>query len=104
MTTADAAQLYTPIVGLIGLAFWVGGLSSRVKTLEREAKEQKDEKKAEEASDEADHDRIVKMETILTRVEAKIDHLDRDFDGMKRSLSNLATGRGNQFVRIQEEG
>lgn len=90
MTTTELAQFYTPLIGLVGLAFWVGGLSNRVKTLEREAKELKDAKRVEDASETADHDRIVRMETILERMETKFNEMERHVSGIQRSLGNRA--------------
>jgi hypothetical protein len=87
MTPTELAQFYTPLIGLIGLAFWVGGLSNRVKTLEREAKERKDEGK----DDDADHDRIVRMETILERMELKMGTVERDMSGVQRALAKMTS-------------
>ena len=41
MNLADALTLYAPLVGLLGVVFWLGVLSNRVVTLEREARERK---------------------------------------------------------------
>lgn len=46
MTSAQLLQLYAPLAGLLVLAFWVGGLSQRVRGLETVAKDNKEMEKA----------------------------------------------------------
>lgn len=92
MSVAALVQLYTPLVGLIMMAFWVGGLSARVKQLEKTG---------------LSHDDIIKS---VARLEEKADALRNDMDsikrtmeGVQRALANMMSGRGGTFQVIGGE-
>lgn len=97
MSIAQLLQFYAPMAGLLGVVFWLGVLSNRVATLEREERDRKDREKL--ATDE--RDRIVRMETKMDAMEAKIDHLGREMAGMQRQLANIITGR-SRIIEVPE--
>lgn len=97
MTLSEALQLYAPLAGLLAVVFWLGVLSNRVATLEREERDRKEREKA--VFDE--RDRIVRMETLLDAVKDQMDRMARELAGMQRQLANIAAGRG-RIVEVPE--
>ena len=89
MTVAEVFQLYVPLAGLVGLAFWVGVLSQRVRGLEDRLSDEK-----------GDAARLVRVETVLTAQAEDLKGLRASIDGLNRSLSNLMTGRGSQVIEL----
>lgn len=88
MSLADLVQLYAPLAGLLVLAFWVGGLSQRVKTLEKES-----------VGDDL-KERVIRVEERQVYANEKLDSLDRGIAGLNRQLANIAT---KQFAGLGSE-
>lgn len=97
MTVAEVLQFYAPFVGLLGVVFWLGVLSNRVVTLEREERDRKEREKA--IVDE--RDRIVRMETTIDAMKGQLDKVVRELAGVQRQLANLAAGRG-KLIELPE--
>lgn len=91
MTLAEVLQSYAPFAGLLMVVFWLGVLSNRVATLEREEKD----RKGREAGSLLERDRITKMETILEGVKTQVEGMVRELSGVQRQLANIATGKTN---------
>lgn len=96
MTVAQIFQLYAPLVGLLGLAFWVGVLSQRVKQLEDTAKELKDAHDDQSAV----FERLVRLEVNMENAVTQLGSLDRGMQGVQRQLGNLMHRGGT----VQEFG
>ena len=96
MTVTQLFQLYAPLVGMLGLAFWVGVLSQRVKQLEETAKELKDAHDDQNAV----FERLVRLEVNMENVVNQLGSLDRGMQGVQRQLGNLMHKGG----AIQEFG
>lgn len=97
MTLSEALQLYAPLAGLLAVVFWLGVLSNRVATLEREERDRKDREK----HDAGERDRIVRMETKMDDMKEKIDGLGRELGVVHRQLANMVTGRA-RIVEVPE--
>ena len=97
MTLSEALQLYAPLAGLLAVVFWLGVLSNRVVTLEREERDRKEREKS--IVDE--RDRIVRMETTIDAMKGQMDRVVRELAGVQRQLANLAAGRG-RLVEMPE--
>ena len=97
MTLSEALQLYAPLAGLLAVVFWLGVLSNRVVTLEREERDRKEREKT--IADE--RDRIVRMETTIDAMKGQMDRVVRELAGVQRQLANLAAGRG-KLVELPE--
>ena len=97
MTLSEALQLYAPLAGLLAVVFWLGVLSNRVVTLEREERDRKEREKT--IADE--RDRIVRMETTIDAMKGQMDRVVRELAGVQRQLANLAAGRG-RLVEMPE--
>jgi hypothetical protein len=67
MSAADLIQLYAPLAGLLVLAFWVGGLSQRVKSLEGAAKDNKEMEKA-----------MIRLVVLVEQLTTRVDVLARE--------------------------
>lgn len=89
ITLADIVQLYVPLVGLIGMAYWTGVLSQRVRSLEST---QDGEKK--------DGERLARVETLIEVQSGEIQALRASIDGLNRQLSNLMTGRAGAVFEL----
>lgn len=96
MTVTQLFQLYAPLVGLLGLAFWVGVLSQRVKQLEEVAK---DLKVAHAEGNEV-FERLVRLEVNMENAVTQLGSLDRGMQGVQRQLGNLMVKGG----AVQEFG
>jgi hypothetical protein len=92
MSPTDLVQLYAPLVGLIGLAFWVGALSQRVRTLERDVADLKSD-----GDDELTvRDRLTVLETKFDIASDDLKSIKRVMEGVQRQLGNILTnGRQN---------
>jgi hypothetical protein len=81
-TTTQLVQLYAPFVGLIGLAFWSGALSARVRQLEKDAEGQSGVR-----------DSMIKVQAQVEAMTQTLKALDRNMQGANRQLANIAVGR-----------
>lgn len=97
MSVTQILQFYAPMAGLLCVVFWLGVLSNRVVTLEREERDRKDREKG--VADE--RDRLVRMETLLDAAKDQMDRMTRELAGMQRQLANIAAGRG-KIIEIPE--
>ncbi len=91
MTLAQALQLYAPLAGLLAVVFWLGVLSNRVSTLEREERD----RKGRDTVSLAERDRITRMETTLEGVNTQVERMARELGGVHRQLANISTGKTN---------
>ncbi len=91
MTMSQVLQLYAPFAGLMVVVFWLGVLSNRVATLEREERD----RKGREAAASEERDRVTRIETLMEGVGAKVDRVERQIEGVHRQLANIATRSGN---------
>ena len=99
MEIGQALQFWTPLVGLLVMAFWLGVLSNRVATLEREERD----RTAREAGDQVERERIVRVETKLDGAIATLSSLQREVAGVQRALGRLAFGRSGRLGEVAEE-
>lgn len=100
MDFAQALQFYTPLAGLVLMAFWLGVLSNRVSTLEREERDRKS--KDHQALDE--RDRIVRMETNVATMTGKLESIERGMAGVQRQLASVVTTRTSSAFKLESEG
>lgn len=96
MTFTQLVQLYAPLAGLLVVTFWLGVLSSRVMTLEREERDRKEREK----DGQDDHDSIVRMETHIEALTDGLKAVQRELAGVHRALANMASGKGGQIVQF----
>jgi len=87
MNLGQVAAFYAPFVGLLGVVFWLGVLSQRVKQLETTVVELR------EADDTGKKgDRLTRLEVQMEHANEKLESLDRGMQGVQRQLGNLMTG------------
>jgi hypothetical protein len=91
VTIADGLQFYPLFAGLIAVVFWLGVLSNRVRTLEREVGAMK----AEEGPG-GTGERLVRVEVLLAETRDSLKSMDRGLQGVQRQLGNLVT-KGADF-------
>lgn len=92
-------QLYAPLVGMLGLAFWSGILTQRLADLLRRVL------KLEVASD-GDVTVAVDLGRIdqrLQNLETNYGHVGRDISTIQRTLANLATGRIGPITKFEQD-
>lgn len=99
MTVTELVQLYAPLLGLLVLAFWVGSLSQRVVTLERDVGELKRDGEGEVTI----RDRLTALETKFDIASGDIKSIKRGMDGVQRQLGNLMTTKSHS-VELSNEG
>lgn len=99
MTLTELLQFYAPLAGLLVMAFWVGALSNRVATLEREERD----RKTRDRDDLDERDRMVRLETKLEGVETKLGGVERELGTVHRLIANLATGQGGKVIHFGDE-
>jgi cell division protein FtsB len=80
---------------MLALAFWVGVLSERVKTLQVSVRELR----AEDADPEGKQTKITRLQVQMEGVQTTLDKLDRSVQGMQRQVGNLMQGRGVREFR-----
>ncbi len=85
---AAAAQLYFPLAGLIGLAFWTGALSNEVKSL-----------KANVSTGTGQGERIVRLETKMDSVLLQMGGLDTRLLDLTRALAEAPPPTGPGPIR-----
>lgn len=83
MTVPQLLQLYAPLAGLLGLAFWVGVLSERVKNLRFDVQELKSE------NVEGGSPAIIRLKVEMEGVKGAMEKLTRSMEGVQRQLGNL---------------
>lgn len=89
MSLGEILQLYAPLAGLLATTFWLGVLSSRVSTLEREERDRKDREPIEQT----DHDALVLLSADMKTVKDTLKAMARNYEGMQRQLANIAGGK-----------
>lgn len=89
------AQLYVPIAGLLVLAFWTGGLSQRVKALEREIKTWEDGN-----GNGGILERMIRVEIAFEGIGAQLTQLNRGQDNIRATIANLVSGRADRAVEV----
>jgi hypothetical protein len=89
VTLSQVLQLYAPLLGLLALAFWTGGLSARVKALENSVKQLVDEAKGENTV----LQRLTRLETQMEGAIEASKEVKRGLDGENRQLSALVVQR-----------
>lgn len=98
MTVSQALQLYAPMAGLLAVVFWLGVLSNRVATLEREERD----RKTRDLANVTDRDKITRLETLIDGASEKMERFERQLDGVHRQLANIATRSGNVARELLE--
>lgn len=83
MTVTELVQLYAPLAGLLAVAFWLGVLTQRVRTLERNSDGMWGEGGIGE--------RLVRMETKMESQTETMESVKRSMDGVQRQLGNMIT-------------
>jgi hypothetical protein len=83
VTVPELLQLYTPLAGMLALAFWVGVLSERVKSLRHDVQELKNEHTEGEAP------AIIRLKVEMEGVKTAVEKLGRGMEGVQRQLGNL---------------
>lgn len=89
MTVEELIQLYAPLAGLVGMAFYMGVLSQRVRSLENSTK-----------TDKTDSERLVRVEVSVENMQEELKQLHRGIEGVQRQLGNLMTTKGRTVVEL----
>lgn len=103
MTTQDIIALYAPLAGVVGLAFWSGVLTQKVAGLKED--HEKRLSKLEQHS-EADNGVAVQIGVLterLTTVSKNLEKVDRDMQGVQRTLANIASGRVAPITKFEQD-
>jgi hypothetical protein len=104
LSLTQLLQLYAPLAGLLVVAFMLGTLSNRVKTLERERQADKaqGEREREEMKAAAlavvhegreDHDTLILLAGDMKTVKDTLEKMDRNWQGVQRQLASLSSGK-----------
>jgi len=103
LTTQDIIALYAPLAGVVGLAFWSGVLTANVKNL----KDNHDERlKKLEQHGESDTSVAVQIGVLterLTTVVGNLAKLDRDMQGVQRTLANMMRRKSTPITEFDQE-
>jgi hypothetical protein len=78
MSLEQLIQVYAPLAGLLAMAFWVGGLSARVRQLEKDA-----------LSHDGILERLARLETNSTNIFVRLESIDRGMQSVQRQFGNL---------------
>lgn len=89
MSPQEMAAIYAPLVGLLGMAFWVGALSQRVKSAERTLADARE-----------DGRQLVRVETLVGEQAIHIARIDSSIEGIHRSLRDLVMMRPSTLVEL----
>lgn len=96
-------RLYAPFAALMGIAFWVGVLSARVITLEREERARKERERIEGDKHDGMKEKLTILETTMqfevksikdaierqgAQTTMAIDKIGRDIAGINRTIAN----------------
>lgn len=95
MTLAQLLQLYAPLAGMLGLAFWVGMLSERVRGLKDDVAKLQDQDTV------ADAPAVVRMETRMGAMEKEMAKFGRGIEGIQRQLANLMGAPAGSLVELK---
>ncbi len=95
MTVPELLQLYAPLAGLLALAFWVGVLSQKVKSLEEDVKDIK-----AQGAEGGVTERLVRLEVQMETALGTLEGVNRGMQGVQRQLGNLM----HKGASIQELG
>lgn len=83
------AAVYAPLAGVVGLAFWVGALSQRVKAAEEALSGARD-----------DGRHLVRVETLVGELTADVAKIESSIEGIHRSLRDLVTMRPSTLIEL----
>lgn len=84
LSVTELFQLYAPLAGLLGLAFWTGMLTQTVRDLRKDVD---DLQRA--GSQSSDGKKLAVLESQMTTVLDSITSMKRSMDGVQRQLGNL---------------
>jgi hypothetical protein len=84
MTVTELVQLYAPLCGLLGVVFWLGVLSQKVKNLEDCVATLK-----RDHTDGDNSDRLIRVEVKMEAMSAELSTMSRAMQGVQRQLGNL---------------
>lgn len=96
MTVTQLLQLYAPLAGMLMLAFWVGVLTERIKSIRVEVQELKSE------AAEGDSPAITRLKVEMEGVKTSLDKLGRGMEGVQRQLGNLMQKPG-QILELHND-
>lgn len=92
LTLAQALQLYAPLAGLLAVVFWLGVLSNRVATLEREARQKRADEKEEASRAGGVGQRLTILETKyvgdIATITKALEKVGREIAGIHRAIAN----------------
>lgn len=92
MNLPELLQLYLPLAGLIGMAFWTGVLSQRVRQLE-------DRWSTERA------DSLVRLETKVDAQGKDLEKIAVSVEGIHRAIGNIMQGKSpTSYVELGARG
>lgn len=97
MTLAEVVQLYAPLVGLLGLAFWTGVLSEQVRNLRSRVG------KLESEDSDADGRELAVLKSKMETVSEDMQGVKRAMEGVQRQLGNLMVRGGGQVHEFTGE-
>jgi hypothetical protein len=92
MTLAEVLQLYTPLAGLVVLAFLMGTQHQRIAQLEVVAKELRAADGKADGEGNGIIDRLARLETNSDNQGKQLDKIEREMQGVQRQLANLMRG------------
>ena len=91
------AAVFTPLAGLVGLAFWTGILSQRVNQLSETAKELRDASAEVAKAISERSERTARLEEKSIDKERRLTQIDHRFNAVHRMLANLASGNAGKL-------
>lgn len=92
MTVTELVQLYAPLAGLLGVVFWLGVLSQKVRALESTLRSIE-----EHDGPGGNSERLVRLEVTMEGVQTTLLSLDRGMQGVQRQLGNLMIKGGASY-------
>lgn len=99
LTAKDILSLYAPLIGIIGLAFWMGKLTGqltdtvrRVLNLENGA-----------AGESLVIAQLARLEERVNGWGKGQEKIDREVQGIQRTLANWASGKGAVITKFEQD-
>lgn len=103
MTVENIIALYAPLAGVVGLSFWSGVLTQKVANLKENHDSRLSKLEAHSDADTAVAVQIGVLTANVATVTKSLEKVDRDMQGVQRTLANMASGRTPTITKFEQD-
>lgn len=102
MTVENIIALYAPLAGVVGLAFWSGVLTQKVAGVKEDHNTRLNKLERHSEADTTVAVQIGVLTANVATVTKNLEKVDRDMQGVQRTLANMASGRTTGITKFEQ--